>query len=73
MGDGVTKAVLRRATKFPLYPNWEELLRNAVKQLRAENKVVHANLVSNLLEIGKPEDYLEAARRAFRRSRLRLV
>jgi hypothetical protein len=64
VGDGVSKAVLRRASGCRVYPTWEELLRNAANRLRTERKEVHANLVGNLLEIGRSEDYLEAARRA---------
>jgi hypothetical protein len=65
VGAGVSETVIGRTSRRHLYPNWQELLRHAADRLRAEQKEPHANLVSNLIEIGKPEDYLDAARRAF--------
>jgi hypothetical protein len=63
VGAGVSMAVRRRASTDPLFPSWGDLFRRAAERLRAENKESHANVVSSLIEMGKPEDYLDAARR----------
>ena len=57
-------AVRRRATIDPLFPSWRDLLLRAASRLRLEKKELHANVVSSLIEMGNPDDYLEAARRA---------
>src|SRR4051794_34850731 len=64
VGAGVSAGVLRRGTDTRLFPTWRELLLSAGERLRAEQKSAHANVVDNLVELGRPEDYLQAAKHA---------
>ena len=64
VGAGVSMNVMRRHTSDRLFPNWTELLQCAADRLKAEQKTAYASLVTGLLELGRPEDYLDAARRA---------
>lgn len=63
VGAGVSLNVRRKASNDRAFPSWEELLRGAEARLRSERKYTHAKLVDGLLEAGRPDDYLEAARR----------
>ena len=65
VGAGVSMGVLRRGSAECLYPSWKELLQLASGKLKAEKKEDLAKLVDTLIRLGKPEDYLEAAKRAF--------
>lgn len=62
IGAGVSMAVLKRGTSTRLYPSWAELLHRAAERLRAEQRRQHAGMVDNLIELGRPKHFLEAAR-----------
>lgn len=64
VGAGVSMEVRDRETGARLFPSWKKLLTQAAQYLEDQKKAAYANLVRSLLELDRPEEYLEAARRA---------
>ncbi|HEX8922277.1 MAG TPA: hypothetical protein VF766_12445, partial [Pyrinomonadaceae bacterium] len=64
VGAGVSVTVKDRKTGTPLFPSWRKLLEQAARYLEDQKKTPYANVVRSLLELDKPDEYLEAARRA---------
>jgi hypothetical protein len=63
VGAGVSRSVICRSSRQPLFPLWTELLRLAADALERENLPAPAMIVRGLLGSNPPE-YLEAAKRA---------
>ncbi|HEX9929081.1 MAG TPA: SIR2 family protein [Pyrinomonadaceae bacterium] len=64
VGSGVSRAIMRKDEKTPLFPTWWEFLSLAAERLEKEGKTAKANIIKSLLE-DVPPDYLDIAQRSF--------
>ena len=64
VGAGVSRAVLDKETREPLFPDWSELLERAAQRLDEDRQPRHANEVRDFLNSGDSKGYLNAAARA---------
>ena len=64
IGAGVSRAIMRKDEKTPLFPSWWEFLSLAAERLEKEGKTAKANIIKSLLA-DVPPDYLDIAQRSF--------
>ncbi|HEX8195462.1 MAG TPA: SIR2 family protein [Pyrinomonadaceae bacterium] len=63
VGAGVSRAVMKKDEKTPLFPSWWEFLSLAANKLEYDGKTKKAQVIKSLLE-DTPLDYLDIAQRS---------